>query len=270
MVDVRVAAAQIGSRVGDADGNLAKHHDLAARAAAAGAQIVCFPELSLCGYPTEGDLPHDLAQTVDGDLATAVAGLADELGIVVLAGMLERASSGVLYNTQLISSPGRLETYRKSHVPTGEIGRFRPGNELPVFRLDDAVIGVQICYDSHFPEATTVQAQAGAEIVFMPHASTGAETREEKRARWLRYLPARAYDNGIFVLVVNQVDEERNFPAITIAFDPWGAILAEASPSEDLLVVDFRAAAMAERRAVAETYFPHFRRPELYGPVADL
>jgi len=185
VVDVRVAAAQIGSRVGDADGNLAKHHDLAARAAAAGAQIVCFPELSLCGYPTEGDLPHDLAQTVDGDLATAAAGLADELGIVVLAGMLERASSGVLYNTQLISSPGRLETYRKSHVPTGEIGRFRPGNELPVFRLDDAVIGVQICYDSHFPEATTVQAQAGAEIVFMPHASTGAETREEKRARWL-------------------------------------------------------------------------------------
>ena len=69
---------------------------------------------------------------------------------------------------------------------------------------------------------------------------------------------------------MNQVDEERNFPAITIAFDPWGAILAEASPSEDLLVVDFRAAAMAERRAVAETYFPHFRRPELYGPVADL
>src|SRR5438128_7105548 len=113
VVDVRVAAAQIGSRVGDADGNLAKHHDLAARAAAAGAQIVCFPELSLCGYPLDGDLPHELARRLDGDLAAAVSALADELGIVVLAGLLETSASGVLYNTQLIASPGgRLETYR--------------------------------------------------------------------------------------------------------------------------------------------------------------
>ena len=270
MNDIRVAAAQIGSRVGDIEGNLAKHRDLARRASEMGAQIVCFPELSLCGYPTDGDVPHELARPLDGDLVRVVAALADEFGIVVLAGMLESVASGVVHNTQLIAGPGgSLERYRKAHVPTSEIGRFREGSELPVFRLEHAVIGVQICYDAHFPEATTVQALAGAEIVFMPHASTGTETREEKRARWLRYLPARAYDNGVFVLVVNQVDPKRNFPGITMAIDPWGAILAEASPDEeDLLVVDFRAGALAERRAVAETFFPHFRRPELYLPVS--
>jgi len=270
MHDVRVAAAQIRSRVGDIEGNLAKHRELARQASAAGAQIVCFPELSLCGYPTDGDVPHELAHPLEGGLVEAVRALADELGIVVLAGMLERAPSGVLHNTQLIASPrGRLDAYRKTHVPTSEIGRFRQGSDLPVFRLEHAVIGVQICYDAHFPEATTVQALAGAEIVFMPHASTGTETRDEKRARWLRYIPARAYDNGVFVLVVNQVDPKRNFPGITMAIDPWGAILAEASPDEeDLLVVDFRAGALAERRAVAETFFPHFRRPELYLPVS--
>ncbi len=269
MNDVRVAAAQIASRVGDIEGNLAKHRDFAREAAKAGAHIVCFPELSLCGYPMDGDIPHDLARPLDGDLVAAIAALAHEYDIVVLAGMLESAPSGVLYNTQLIGMPGgRLERYRKTHVPTSEISRFRPGNELPVFHLEHAVVGVQICYDTHFPEATTVQALSGAEVVFMPHASTGLETREEKRARWLRYIPARAYDNGVFVLVVNQADTERNFPGITMALDPWGAILGEASRDrEDLLVVDFLATTLAERRAVAETFFAHFRRPELYVPV---
>ena len=269
MNDVRVAAAQIAARVGDIEANLAKHRDFTSRASKAGAHVVCFPELSLCGYPLDGDLPHELARPPDGDLAQDLAALADQFGIVVLAGMLESAASGVLYNTQLLAGPGgRLERYRKTHVPTSEIGRFRPGNELPVFRLEHAVVGVQVCYDSHFPEATTVQALAGAEIVFMPHASTGSETREEKRARWLRYLPARAYDNGVFVVVVNQVDPERGFPGITLAFDPWGAILGEAAPDEeDLLVVDLRGEELARRRAVAETFFLHFRRPELYRPV---
>ena len=270
MHDVRVAAAQIRSRVGDVEGNLAKHRELARQASNAGAQIVCFPELSLCGYPTDGNVPHELAHPLGGDLVEAVAGLADDLSIVVLAGMLESAPSGVLHNTQLIASPGgRVDAYRKTNVPTSEIGRFRHGSELPVFHLEHVVIGVQICYDAHFPEATTVQALAGAEVVFMPHASTGTETREEKRARWLRYLPARAYDNGVFVVVVNQADPERGFPGITFALDPWGELLGEAAPdAEDLLVVDLRADALAERRAVAETFFLHFRRPELYHAVS--
>jgi N-carbamoylputrescine amidase len=270
MHDVRVAAAQIASGVGDFEANLAKHRERASQAAEAGAHIVCFPELSLCGYPTEGDVPLALARPLDGDLVQAVTALADELGIVILAGMLESTPSGVLHNTHLIARPrGPLETYRKTHVPTSEIGRFRQGGALPVFDLGHAVVGVQICYDAHFPEATTVQALAGAEIVFMPHASTGTETRDEKRARWLRYIPARAYDNGVFVLVVNQADPERGFPGITLALDPWGEILAEATADrEDLLVVDLPETTLAERRAVAETFFPHFRRPELYVPVS--
>jgi predicted amidohydrolase len=270
MEDVCVAAAQVVCRLGDFEGNLKKHRDNAARAAEAGAAFVCFPELSLCGYPAEGDIPHDLAQPLDGELAQAIAEIADEFRLVVLAGMLERASSGVLYNTQLIAAPdNRLEAYRKTHVPTSEIGRFRPGSELAVFPFERAVIGVQICYDTHFPEATTVQALAGAEIIFMPHASselpTGPETRDAKRTRWLRYLPARAYDNSVFVVVVNQIDEERGIPGIAMALDPWGNLLAEAQPeSEDLLVANLKHATLRERRAVAETFFTHFRRPELY------
>lgn len=270
MRDVRVAAVQIRSVVGAIEENLAKHCDFARRACAAGAEIVCFPELSLSGYPLDGELPHALAQPLEGDLVQELRELADRHAITVLAGMLESAPSGVLYNTQVIASPdGHVERYRKSHVPTSEIARFRPGGELPVFRLNQANIAVQICYDTHFPETTTVQALAGAEIIFMPHASTGEETGEQKRARWLRYMPARAYDNGVFAIVVNQRDPERGFPAVTFALDPWGEIIDELDgDDDDLLVVDLKADALANRREVAETFFPHFRRPELYGPVS--
>jgi predicted amidohydrolase len=134
MEDGCLAAAQVVCRLGDFEGNLIIHRDYAARAAEAGAAFVCFPELSLCGYPAEGDIPHDLAQPLDGELAQAIAEIADEFRLVVLAGMLERASSGVLYNTQLIAAPdNRLEAYRKTHVPTSEIGRFGLARSLLFF-----------------------------------------------------------------------------------------------------------------------------------------
>jgi predicted amidohydrolase len=67
---------------------------------------------------------------------------------------------------------------------------------------------------------------------------------------------------------MNQADPERRFSGITFAFDPWCEVLGEAAPDEeDLLVVDLRAETLAERRAVAETFFLHFRRPELYQPL---
>lgn len=269
MRDVRVAAAAITSAVGDFEANLAKHRQLICAASRDGAEIVCFPELSLCGYPLDGEVAHELARPLDDELVQTVAELAAELGIVIMAGLLERDPSGLVYNSQLIVSPGRgVERHRKAHVPTSEIGRFRPGDELRVFALPQAVVGVQVCYDTHFPEATIVQALAGAEIVFMPHASTGTENAQEKQARWLRYLPARAYDASVFALVVNQVDPARGFPGVAMAFDPWGEVLAEAVGDEEaLLVVDLRADALVERRRVAETYFTHFRRPELYGRV---
>lgn len=264
-----MAIAQICSQVGDFDANIAKHVDFVQRAAKAGAGIICFPELSLCGYPLDGDLPNDLARPLDGELTARLAQLADDHGIVVIAGMLARAPSGVIHNAQLLTIPGGgIKAYLKTHVPTSEIGRFAPGGTLPVFALPQVTVGVQICYDTHFPEATTVQALAGAEVIFMPHASAGDETREEKRARWMRYMAARAYDNAVFAVVVNQCDPRRGFPGLAFALDPWGVMIGETEiDGEDLLVVDLLAGDLARRRAVAETFFSHFRRPELYGPV---
>jgi N-carbamoylputrescine amidase len=277
MEDVRIAAAQITSVVGQVADNLAKHEEYVRRAAAAGARVICFPELSLSGYPTGSTVPLDLAQPLSGELAQEIRALSRAIGVVVLAGMLELDRSGVVYNTQLVAGPeGLLGAYRKVHVPTSEIRRFSHGSAFPVFRLPWATIGVQICYDSHYPEGSTIQALQGAEVIFLPHASTGgdrSEPYEAKRARWLRYMPARAYDNRLYLVVVNQVgfNGEVEFPGIAFALDPDGVVIGEARPDvEDLLIVDLSGERLTKARTVAEGYFAHFRRPELYGPIARL
>jgi N-carbamoylputrescine amidase len=274
MRDVRVAAAQITSGVGALEVNVGKHQEYARRAAAAGAQVVCFPELSLCGYPTGPSLPDGLAQPLDGELSQAMLALSRQTGVVVLAGLLERDRSGVVYNTQIVAAPdGPIGAYRKVHVPTSEICRFYHGDDLPVFALPWATVGVQICYDSHFPEGSTIQALQGAEIIFLPHASTGGaggESYAEKRARWLRYMPARAYDNRLYVVVVNQVGHNgvAEFPGVAFALDPDGNTIAESRADvEDLMVVDLSASALERRRRSAEGFFAHFRRPEAYGLI---
>jgi predicted amidohydrolase len=270
MLDLRVAGAQVSCVVGDFDRNLETHRRFSRQAAEAEAHVICFPELSLSGYPLERGHPYELARPLHGELTEEVQRLAEECSLTILAGMLELSASGLIYNTQVVATPGaRLRAYRKAHVPTSEVATFAAGDELPVFELERARIGVQICYDSHFPEASTTQALRGAEVIFFPHASGGAdvETAVEKRDRWLRYLAARAYDNRVFALAVNQSGHtgEQMMAGVTIAIDPQGEVIASAaSYEEELTIVDFRQEALLAPRRVLELFHARWRRPELY------
>lgn len=299
MEDVRVALAQVECLTGETDVNLEKHRRSAALAAEAGARIICFPELSLTGYPNVDALPHDLAQPLDGELGRAMAALSVETGITLLAGLLERDSSGVIYNTQLVAGPnGLVGGYRKTHVPNSEIHRFYHGDDLRVFTSGGVSFGIQICYDNHFPEVSRILALRGAEIIFCPYASPGPCSEEglgAKRSRWLRYLPGRAFDNSVYVVAVNQVGpclrspslgasgapanipctpRDTNsglaeFPGGSMVLDPWGDMIAQAKALvEDVLIVDLSQAAFQAKRADSLQFFTHFRRPELYGDLA--
>jgi N-carbamoylputrescine amidase len=188
-----------------------------------------------------------------------------------LAGLLERGENGIVYNTQVVVAPGGiLGHYRKTHVPTSEIGTWSCGGALPVFRHPKAVFGMEICYDSHFPEVSTALAERGAEVLFLPHASGGTETAQEKKARWLRYMPARAYDNAVFAAVCNQVGDNgagRTFAGVSFICDPTGKVVAEAKSSdcEEMVIADLKASGLTAARSVPEGVFRHFRRPEKYA-----
>jgi predicted amidohydrolase len=273
--DTRIALAQIHCPVGKLAENIAKHREYARRAAAAGARIVCFPETSLSGYPETEGVPLELAQPLTGQLARAAVEISAESCIIVLAGMVERDASGVLYNTQLVADSGTLvAAYRKMHVGCSEIHRFSRGDEFVLFSSGETTCGIQICYDMHYAEMSRILALRGAEIIFAPYASSDpctAEGHASKRARWLKYQPARAFDNSVYVVAVNQVGHNGSieFPGTSLVYDPFGEIVAEARPLvEDLLVVDLPASALAKKRGDALQFFTYSRRPELYGELS--
>ena len=282
MQDLKIAAIQMTSIVGDIEGNLASIDRLLGDAVSQGADIACFPELSVSGYNTndrsgeprggeaENSSPVPPVVEIPGEVTDALVSIGKRHGIWYLVGLLERGSSGIVYNTQLVISPNGIEgKYLKTHVPTTEIGTWRHGDELPVFDHPKIRFGIEICYDTHFPEVSTALAHKGAELIFMPHASGGNDPPPGKQARWERYIPARAYDNTVFTAICNQVGDNHagtDFTGVTFVCDPSGKVMAQSETecNEEIVIAQLNASALEDARQVTETFFRHFRRPEIY------
>ena len=268
MQDLRIAAVQMNCRVAEHDRNLATIERFAEEAAAQDVDIVCFPELCVCGY-NAGDTSTPEPEPLDGESLHRLEEIARNCQITLLAGILERDASGIVYNTQVACGPeGYVGRYRKTHVPDSEIGTWCHGDDLPVFDHAKGRYGIEICYDSHFPELSTLLAEKGAEVIFLPHASPG-ETPVDKRARWMRYVPARAYDNNVYVAICNNVGDNgagRTFSGVTFICDPLGAVIAEgqSGSEEEMVVADLSASMIAESRRKTLMFFRHYRRPEMY------
>jgi len=270
MLDTRIAMVQMNSRVGETDRNIARIGDFLEQAAARDIDIVCFPELSVSGY-NAGDTANPVPEPVPGPSTGKLEALGRKHGVWFLAGILERSTGGVVYNKQVVISPdGMVGAFRKMHVPTSETGTWSEGGELALFDHPKIRFGIEICFDSHFPELSTALAELGTEIIFLPHASGRGEDAVEKKERWLRYMPARAYDNNVFVAVCNQVGDTgagRIFTGVTFVCDPRGRVIAdgESSDREEMVVAALKAGEFNEARSEAETFFRHFRRPKLYA-----
>jgi N-carbamoylputrescine amidase len=134
-----------------------------------------------------------------------------------------------------------LGVYRKLHIAPPEKNAFDAGEGFQVFEAAGTRFGIQLCYDAHFPEFSTRMALGGADVIFMPHASPRG-TPEEKRDSWMRHLPARVFDNGVFVVACNQADDNGaglTFPGLAVVIGPDGRVIAvDVGGREALLVAD--------------------------------
>jgi N-carbamoylputrescine amidase len=144
---------------------------------------------------------------------------------------------------------------------------FRPGNlGYPVFDTPFGRIGIMICYDRHFPEAARALGLNGAQVVFVPTATT---RRGFSRSVWEAELRGHAIANGYFVGGVNRVGSEResDYYGASILIDPIGQTLAQAGDSEEVLVADLSLERLEEVRRM----WPFFRdrRPDSYGRVVQ-
>jgi len=273
MEDMRVAAVCMNSEPGQVNRNLDRIRSFVSQAARAGAQIVCFPELSVTGYVLE----HPEKAYVGADPETAPERLlhvAEETGLIVIAGMIELCPGRRPWITQVIVGPeGVIGRYRKTHLSPAEKDRYQGGQEIKAYTFGNTTFGVALCYEAHFPEISTVLALQGADILFFPHASPRGDP-EGKSQSWLRHLPSRAFDNGVFVVACNQVGDTAegfSFPGVSLVLGPDGQVLAQyTGDAERILFADLKAEVLRSTREHRMKYFIPRRRPKLYKKIVEI
>jgi NAD+ synthase (glutamine-hydrolysing) len=247
---MRLALAQLNSVVGDLDGNRTRILEWIDDAKGAGADVVCFPELAITGYP-----PEDLLLR-PGFLRAAERSLAEVAraarGIVVLVGTphLDRD----LYNACAVCAGGEVKAiYRKRFLPNygvfDEDRYFAPGRDLILLEHGRELVGVTVCEDMWQPgPPATELSLAGAQLLVNISASPFHVGKDREREEM---FAARARDNSSFVAFVNAVggQDELVFDGHSLVLDDEGEVLARAPGFEEaLLVVDVDPAATIGRR----------------------
>lgn len=267
MRDIRIAAVVCRAPVGDIEGNIARTIHWTQQAKTAGAALVCFPELNITGYCNHTDMAS-IALPCPGPISHRLSALAKDKQLMILAGMAEQNPAGAPFASHCVFRPdGRTDKYRKLHLAPNEKSFFTAGDSVPVFEAPQATLAIQLCYDGHFPELSSTMTAKGAQILFLPHASPRGDA-QTKHQSWMRHLPARAYDNGVFVVACNQWGPNGRglvFPGNAVAIDPSGNVIASRLEDEEgLLMVDLKAAHWEAVRAHPMRHFFPNRRPELY------
>jgi len=268
MKDLRIAAVIFNSPVGQAQRNLDRMLPWIKKAKTEGADLICFPELNVTGYSTDPVI-KDSAESIPGPISRQLEQMARSDQIVILAGLAEKDENGRFFASHLIARPkGIGGLYRKLHIAPPEEAVFSHGKQVPLFNILGVKLGIQLCYDAHFPELATHMAVDGADVIFMPHASPRG-TPQEKLDSWMRHLTARAFDNGVFIVACNQVGKNQKgleFPGLAVVVGPSGNILKDKTTDrEGLLVTDLKAEDLSAVRDHKMRYFLPNRRPELYG-----
>lgn len=217
----------------------------------AGSDLVVLPELWTVGAFAYEQFETE-AEPLDGPTYAAMSAAARDAGVWLHAGsVVERAGDGSLYNTTLVLSPeGELAaTYRKIHrfgFDQGEAVLMAAGDSLTTVELPEQTLGIATCYDLRFPELFRGLVDAGATTMVV---AAGWPAR--RRSHWTLLSRARAVEDQSYVLACGLAGTHAGVEQAghSLVVDPWGEVLAEAGPGEDVLTVDLDPAKVPDTRA---------------------
>ena len=253
-------------------------------AAKKGAQIVCLQELFRSQYfcQKEDIEFFKLAEPIPGPTTDALARVARQKKVVLVASIFEKRAAGVYHNTAvIIDTNGKIAgKYRKMHIPDDplyyEKFYFTPGDlGFQTHNTSVGKIGALVCWDQWFPEAARLTALTGAQFLFYPTAigwlpGEKEEMNQAQHSAWETIQRAHAIANGVYVVVVNRVGKEGKltFWGQSFVSDPFGRIIVRASSNkEEVLVV------VCDLRKIDETRqnwpFLRDRRIDFYTPLSS-
>lgn len=299
MKPLKVATVQFENASGDKKFNLERIQHFCAQASAAGAKVVAFHECSITGYTFARKLSREqLAEISEsipsGESTSTLMEIAKTLGIYVLAGLFELGEDSKLYKAYICVGPnGFVGKYRKIHPFINP--HLSAGNEYVVFDIEGWKCGILICYDNNVIENVRATTLLGAQVIFMPHVTmctpstrpgagfvdpelwknreadpTSIRTEFEglKGRAWLmKWLPARAYDNGIYVVFSNPIgmDDDQLKNGCSMVIDPFGDVIAECPRLDEGFAI---ATLWPEKLSQAGgARYKQARKPELYREI---
>ncbi len=247
-----------------------------------GTQIICTQELFLSPYfcNEESKKHFDLAKPIPNQETNILAKLAKELNIVIIASFFEKTDDQKHYNTTILfDTEGKTNKYRKTHIPYDpdyyEKYYFEKGDlGYQVFNTKHGKIAPLICFDQWFPEAARAVALKGAQLIVYPTAigwdkNDTIETQKEELSAWKTIQQAHAIANGVYIMSVNRVGNEKNtqFWGNSFISNPFGKIVQQARETEE---VNFYEIDYEKISTYRKTWaFLRDRRPETYNSISQ-
>ena len=279
---VTVAATQM-SCTRDSIVNIENAKKLTRQAASDGAQIILIQELFESVYFPCLNKPEEFTMAKpykDNPLLDEMSALAKELSVVLPTSFFEKDNNTYYNSLAVIDADGSIsEPYRKSHIPDGpgyeEKYYFHPGNTgFKVFETKYAKIGVGICWDQWFPEASRIMALNGAELLFYPTAiGSEPDTPElDSRDSWQLVMQGHSAANTLPVIASNRIGTETNekfsmtFYGSSFITDGTGVKVKECSrDKEEYIIHKFDLDSLQEHRS--SWGFFRDRRTDLYKDI---
>jgi len=210
--------------------------ELVVAAAARGARLIVFPEYSSYFVDPMDDTLAANAETLEGDFVTTLQALAADHGVVIVAGLVERASDAAhVHNTVVaVRGDGILGVYRKQHLYDAfgqKESDWIEAGELtaPTFEVAGMRFGLMTCYDLRFPEVARTLVDAGADALVVPAEWVRGPLKEH---HWTTLLAARAIENTVYVVAADHPTPVGVGHSQII--DPQGVVLAGVGVSEGI------------------------------------
>ena len=272
---VKIAGVQMDVSLGRIDRNLACMSERVSEAVSQGAELVVFPECATTGYCFESlEEASEFAEPVPGPTLQAVGQICQQHQTLVVYGFLEQEGGRVFNACACVGPHGLLASYRKIHLPFLGVDRFTtPGDrQFEVQDVGPLKIGMNICYDTSFPETARVLSLAGADLIVLPtNWPPGAETTAQY------VINARAVENKVYCMAVNRVGLERGFQFIGYSriCDVHGNTLTEAAHQDEAILYAEIDPAEARDKRIERVPGKHAihrfddRRPEMYGRLVE-
>ncbi len=298
MNNLKIASAQFEPKDGDKAYNLSVIEKLTKQAKQKGAEVIAFHEMCITAYTFTKDLSKqemlDLAEEVEnGPSVNRLKEISTTYEIPILAGLVEREGDQVFNTYVCVDGDKLVAKYRKIHPFISQY--LSAGEEYITFELRGWKCGILICYDNNVIENVRATVLKGADIIFAPHVTCCTpspmpgrgyvsdelwqnrhtdpvplrmEFDGPKGRGWLmRWLPARAYDNGVYYVFANPIgyDGEHLKNGNSMILDPFGEVLSEVKSFEDAICI---ATITPEKLTQAGGYrYRKARRPDLYREI---